>query len=132
MNEKFTESNPINKKIRAAVDEYIDGEVETGQLTKTDIKIDPTTMQVTGWVHLETLSGVQISKSTQGYLELCTEYEDSINGEPVDVSQTFRLFPGVDTEITEQIQGSHDRRTLPRRDHERLAIEMVSLIKTVY
>jgi hypothetical protein len=131
MTEKYVEPSPADIIIRDAVDEYIDYAVNAGLLTKSDIHIDPKTLIVNGWTHLETESGVRISKNNLGYLELEAEFEDEVGVNSVDVIQTVRLFPGLNAEITEKIVGSNVK-TVPKRDHERIATEMANLIKSIY
>jgi hypothetical protein len=131
MTEKYVEPTPADSIIRDAVEEYIHFATASGSLTKADIQIDPKTLVVTGWTRLETESGVNIVQSTSGYLALRAEFEAGTGSELVDITQEITLFPGVATEITEMVEGGQTE-TVPRRDHERIAIEMARLIKAIY
>jgi len=129
MSEKYFAPSPADLGVRVAVEEYIESAVASGHITKSDIQIDPKTFAVTGWTHVETESGVRIASSTLGYLELSAEFEEGVP--PVDVRQTIRLFPGLRTEVTEQVDGGQTH-TVPSYDHGRIAAEMAKLVKAVY
>lgn len=131
MTEKYVEPTSADNIIRDTVEDYINGAVSSGLLTKTDIEIDPITLAVTGWNRIETESGVSITRSTSGYLSLTTEFEAHDGAEQANLIQEIRLFPGVNTEIAESVVGGYTE-TIPRRHHERIAIEMANLIKFIY
>jgi len=119
--------------LRTTVDDYIDSAVANGQLTESRVNITER-FGVIGSTSVETESGVQIHKSSNGGMYLYTEYLEGSDNlhlavdvypDPFEMTATETRFPLMNGVISGEVY----TKTLPKRDHERVARELTKLIR---
>lgn len=123
--------------LRATVDGYIDHAVANGQLTESQVNVTEH-FGVIGSTSVETESGVQIRKGSDGSMYFYTEYLETtdkgsadiqlavdIYSDPFEMTATETRYRLVNGEAT----GEVDTKTLPKRSNERVARELAQLIR---